>query len=126
LIVDDEQRNRQLLEVMLAPEGFELLTAASGEEALVIAAEEPLDLVVLDVMMPGLDGYQVAAQLKANPATQHLPILMVTALDDRNSRVFGLNAGAEDFLTKPIDRVELCTRVRSLLRLGAKERGMTG
>jgi PAS domain S-box-containing protein len=119
LIVDDERHNRQLLEVMLAPEGFVVQTAASGEEALALVAEEPPDLILLDVMMPGMDGYQVAATIKANIITKDIPVILVTALDDRNSRMRGLSAGAEDFLTKPVDRAELCARVRNLSRLKA-------
>ena len=108
-----------LLEVMLTPEGFELLTAGNGEEALAIVAQQPPDLILLDIMMPGMDGYQVAARIKGNPATRNIPVIMVTALDDRNARMLGLSAGAEDFLTKPVDRAELCVRVRNLLRLKA-------
>ena len=119
LIVDDERHNRQLLEVMLTPEGFLLLTAASGEEALAMVAQQPPDLILLDIMMPGMDGYQVAAKIKGNLATKNIPVIMVTALDDRNARMLGLSAGAEDFLTKPVDRAELCVRVRNLLRLKA-------
>jgi PAS domain S-box-containing protein len=119
LIVDDERHNRQLLEVMLAPEGFLLLTAASGEEALAMVAEQPPDLILLDIMMPGMDGYQVAAKLKGNLATKNIPVVMVTALDDRDARVLGLSSGAEEFLSKPVDRAELCVRVRNLLRLKA-------
>jgi PAS domain S-box-containing protein len=119
LIVDDELLNRQLLEVMLMPEGLLLQTAKSGEEALAMVAEVPPDLILLDVMMPGLDGYQVAATIKSNPATANIPVIMVTDLGDRQSRMFGLSAGAEEFLTKPVDRIELCVRVRNLLRLKA-------
>ena len=119
LIVDDELRNRQLLEVMLTSEGVTLQTADSGEEALAMVAEHPPDLILLDVMMPGMDGYQVAAKIKSSRATANIPVIMVTALDDQKSRMFGLSAGAEEFLTKPVDRVELCTRVRNLLRLKA-------
>jgi PAS domain S-box-containing protein len=119
LIVDDERHNRQLLEVMLAPEGFVLLTAASGEEALAIVAQQPPDLILLDIMMPGMDGYQVAAKIKGDPATENIPVIMVTALDDRNARMLGLSAGAEEFLSRPVDRAELCVRVRNLLRLKA-------
>jgi PAS domain S-box-containing protein len=119
LIVDDERHNRQLLEVMLAPEGFLLVTAASGEEALAVVAEQPPDLILLDIMMPGMDGYQVAAKIKGNLATKNIPVIMVTALDDRSARMRGLNVGAEEFLTKPVDRAELCVRVRNLLRLKA-------
>jgi two-component system, sensor histidine kinase and response regulator len=119
LIVDDERHNRQLLEAMLTPEGFHLLSAATGEEALAMVAQHPPDLILLDVMMPGLDGYQVAARIKGDPATKNVPIIMVTALDDRDARMLGLNAGAEDFLSKPVHRAELCARVRNLVRLKA-------
>jgi two-component system cell cycle sensor histidine kinase/response regulator CckA len=119
LIVDDERHNRQLLEVMLAPEQLVLETAASGEEALAKIAAHPPDLVLLDVMMPGMDGYTVAERIKSAAATRHIPIIMVTALDDRDARILGLNAGAEDFLVKPVDRAELQVRVRNLLRLKA-------
>jgi two-component system cell cycle sensor histidine kinase/response regulator CckA len=119
LIVDDELFNRQLLEVMLTSEGFTLMTAASGEEALASVARDPPDLILLDVMMPGMDGYQVAATLKANLATKNIPVIIVTAMDDRSARMLGLSAGAEDFLTKPVDRSELWLRVRNLLRLKA-------
>jgi two-component system sensor histidine kinase/response regulator len=119
LIVDDERHNRELLEVMLTPEGFHLETASSGEEALAMIAQRAPDLILLDVMMPGMDGYEVAAKIKGNHATESIPVIMVTALDDRNARMLGLNAGAEDFLSKPVDRAELCVRVRNLLRLKA-------
>jgi CheY-like chemotaxis protein len=117
LIVDDEPLNRQLLEVMLQPEGYVLVTAVCGEEALEMVAQQPPDLILLDVMMPGMDGYQVAATIKGNVATKDIPIIMLTALDDRNSRMHGMRAGAEGFLTKPMDRAELCERVR--ISLGA-------
>ena len=117
LIVDDERRNRELLEVMLSTEGYLLETATCGEEALRMVAQQPPDLILLDIMMPGMDGYQVAARIKGNVATKHILIIMLTALDDRNSKMHGLSAGAEEFLTKPVNRAELCSRVRDLLRL---------
>lgn len=117
LIVDDERQNREILEVMLSSEGFHLSTAVNGEEALATVAGEPPDLILLDIMMPGMDGYQVASAIKHNPSTKNIPIIMITALHDRESRILGLNAGAEDFLTKPVDRAELSVRVRNLLRL---------
>src|SRR5450759_4479009 len=107
LIVDDERHNRDLLEIMLKPEGFLLLSAASGEEALALVAHKPPDLILLDVMMPGMDGYEVLARIKGDPATKNIAVVMLTALDDRNARMQGLSAGAEDFLTKPVDRAEL-------------------
>ena len=119
LIVDDERHNRELLEIMLKPEGFVLLSAASGEEALALIARQPPDLILLDVMMPGMSGYDVAGKIKSDPATKNIPVIMLTALDDRNARMLGLNAGAEDFLTKPVDRAELSVRVRNLLRIKA-------
>ncbi len=117
LVVDDEPNNRLLLKVMLAPDGYEVLTAANGEEALAMITQQQPDLVVLDVMMPGMDGYQVAARIKSEDTTRHIPIIMLTALNDRNSMMHGLNAGAEEFLTKPVVRAELSLRVRNLLRL---------
>ena len=119
LIVDDERHNRQLLEVMLAPEGYVLQSVASGEDALALIAEVPPDLVLLDIMMPGMNGYEVVARIKGDTATKNIPVIMVTALDDRNARMLGLSAGAEDLLTKPVDRAELCARVKNLLRLKA-------
>jgi signal transduction histidine kinase len=119
LIVDDERHNRELLEVMLKPDGFLLLSAATGEEALAIVVRQPPDLILLDVMMPGMDGYEVAGRIKNDPSTKGIPVIMLTALDDRNAKMLGLNAGAEDFLTKPVDRAELSVRVRNLLRIKA-------
>ncbi len=119
LIVDDEPANRDLLEAMLTGEGYQVVAASSGEGALAIVADQPPDLILLDIMMPGMDGYQVTASIKSSPVTRNIPIIVITVLDDRDSRVFGLRAGAEDFLTKPVDRGELCMRVRNLLRLKA-------
>jgi PAS domain S-box-containing protein len=119
LIVDDERHNRQLLELMLAPEGFQLLAAASGAEALAIVDRHPPDVILLDVMMPETDGYCVADKIKSNLATKNIPIIMITALDNREARIQALSVGAEDFLTKPVDRAELCMRVRNLSRLKA-------
>ena len=119
LIVDDEQRNRKLLEALLQPEGYITRSASDGKEALASVAETPPDLILLDIMMPGMNGYEVATHLKSNPATASIPIIMVTAHIDRDSRLAGLAAGAEDFLTKPVDRAELWLRVRNLLRLKA-------
>ncbi len=119
LIVDDDGHNRQLLEVMLAPEGFVLSTASTGEEALAAVRRDPPDLILLDIMMPGMSGYEVTRTIKGDAATQNIPIIMITALSDRDARMRGLNAGAEDFLSKPVDRAELCVRVKNLLRLKA-------
>jgi PAS domain S-box-containing protein len=119
LIVDDERADRRLLEVILTSEGFDIATAASGAEALALVVQTPPDLIVLDVVMPETDGYEVAVKIKGNPATRNIPIIMVTTLDDHDAKMLGLSAGAEDFLTKPVDRTELCMRVRNLLRLKA-------
>ena len=116
LIVDDEPDNRELLEVILAWEGFVILTAASGEEALASVAQKPVDLVLLDIMMPDMNGYEVVAKIKGNLATKNIPVLMISALVDVNTRTLALTAGADDFLAKPLERAELVLRVRNLLR----------
>jgi diguanylate cyclase len=117
LIVDDDHDNREVLELVLAWEGYLIVTACSGEEALAIMAKEPPDLVLLDVMMPGMSGCEVAAEIRGNPATKNIPIMLLTALDNRTARTLALSAGAEDVLIKPLDRAELCGRVGNLLRV---------
>ncbi|WP_152207336.1 EAL domain-containing response regulator [Marinobacter changyiensis] len=117
LIVDDEPKNCRLLDALLRPEGYQTVMAASGEDALNIVAEQSPDLILLDIIMPGMDGYEVARTIKANELTSHIPIIMLTAQIDRQARLDGLSAGAEEFLTKPVDRAELWLRVRNLLRL---------
>jgi two-component system cell cycle response regulator len=119
LIVDDILTNVRLLEARLSAEYFEVVTASSGAEALAICAREIIDIVLLDVMMPGMDGYEVCTRLKADPNTSHIPVVMVTALDQPSYRLRGLEAGADDFLTKPVDDVQLMARVKSLVRLKA-------
>lgn len=119
LIVDDEPKNCRLLEALLRPEGYQTVTATSGEEALRIVTQHAPDLILLDIMMPGMDGYEVARTIKANELISHIPIIMLTAQIDRQARLDGLSAGAEEFLTKPVDRAELWLRVRNLLRLKA-------
>jgi len=120
LIVDDESDNRELLAVILTWEGFVVVTAASGEEALATVAQQAPDLILLDVMMPGMNGYEVVAKIKGDVATKNIPVLMVSAVTDRNARMRGLSAGAEDFLAKPVERAELVRRVRNLLRPSQK------
>jgi two-component system cell cycle response regulator len=117
LVVDDIPANVKLLEARLLAEYFDVLTAADGYEALAICERNQVDLVLLDVMMPGLDGFEVCARLKANAKTSHIPVVMVTALDQPADRVRGLKAGADDFLTKPVNDLQLISRVKSLLRL---------
>ena len=117
LIVDDIPTNVRLLEARLTAEYYDVITASSGREALDICAENDLDIVLLDVMMPEMNGFEVCAALKSDPKTHHLPVLMITALDQTSDRVRGLEAGADDFLTKPVDDVQLMARVKSLVRL---------
>jgi DNA-binding response OmpR family regulator len=117
LIVDDERDNRELLGIMLTHEGFLVSDAASGREALDAVARQPPDLILLDIMMPGMTGYEVTTNIRSNEATKNIPVIMVTALNDRNTRMLAQNAGADDFLTKPTEIAELCARVRNLLRL---------
>ena len=117
LVVDDVPANVKLLEARLTAEYFDVITAMSGAEALAICERAECDIVLLDVMMPDMDGFEVCRRLKANPATHHIPVVMVTALDQPSDRVRGLEAGADDFLTKPVPDVALIARVRSLARL---------
>jgi len=117
LVVDDVDANVKLLEARLTADYFEVITAHSGPEALHICARERADVVLLDVMMPGMDGFEVCRRLKAEPRTQHIPVIMITALDQPSDRIKGLEAGADDFLTKPVDDLALITRVKNLARL---------
>ncbi len=117
LVVDDIPANVKLLEARLVAEYFDVLTAGDGYQALAICERNQVDLVLLDIMMPGMDGFEVCERLKANPKTSHIPVVMVTALDQSADRVRGLKAGADDFLTKPGNDLQLISRVKSLLRL---------
>jgi two-component system cell cycle response regulator len=117
LVVDDILANVKLLEARLQAEYFEVLTASSGQQAIDICARERVDIVLLDVMMPGMDGFEACRRIKTAPATGHIPVIMVTALDQPSDKVQGLEAGADDFLTKPVDDIALITRVKNLARL---------
>ncbi len=117
LVVDDIPANVKLLEARLSAEYFDVTTAYCGADALAICERSECDIVLLDVMMPDMDGFEVCRKLKSNPATHHIPVVMVTALDQPSDRVRGLEAGADDFLTKPVTDVALVSRVRSLARL---------
>src|SRR5277367_1378645 len=117
LVVDDVAANVRLLEARLSAEYFDVVTAMSGKDALAICERAECDMVLLDVMMPDMDGFEVCRRIKNNPATHHIPVVMVTALDQPADRVRGLEAGADDFLTKPIPELALIARVRSLARL---------
>ncbi len=117
LVVDDILANVRLLEAKLSAEYFEVVTAMNGLDALDAIQRTKPDIVLLDVMMPGIDGIEVCKRIKANPATQHIPVIMVTALDQPEDRVRGLEAGADDFLTKPVNDISLFCRIKSLVRL---------
>ncbi len=117
LVVDDTQANAKLLTDLLAFHGYEVVTAASGTEALKKVDIEQPDLVLLDIIMPGMNGYEVCRTIRKNPVTEILPVVMVTSLDPAEERINGLEAGADDFLAKPVDEQELLVRIRSLLRI---------
>ena len=115
LVVDDEPANRELLSDLLQARGHRVTQATDGTDALQKAATSLPDVVLLDIMMPGMDGFEVCRQLKADPRTAPIPVLIVTAMAERSDRIKGVAAGADDFLTKPIDREELVLRVRNAL-----------
>ena len=117
LVVDDLEPNVRLLEAKLGAEYYDVMVAFDGPTALAIAAEHRPDIILLDVMMPGMDGFEVCRRLKSDVATRHIPVVLVTALDGRRDRLTGLEAGADDFLTKPIDDIALFARVKSLVRM---------
>ncbi|HWQ11211.1 MAG TPA: HD domain-containing phosphohydrolase [Roseiflexaceae bacterium] len=117
LIVDDLPDSREILEDILTSPQHRVLLAASGQEALLQAVLQTPDLVLLDVMMPGMDGFEVCRRLRADPRTAEMPVILITALDDREARLRGFEAGADEFITKPVDRNELRARVRTIMRL---------
>ncbi|MDQ3038433.1 MAG: response regulator [Pseudomonadota bacterium] len=117
LVVDDEQDLSQMMTELLIGAGFDARTADSGHDALAQIQADPPDLVLLDVDMPELDGFEVAAMLKSDPATATIPIIMVSAHDGRGARLIGLESGAEDYLSKPFDPAELLAKIRNLLLL---------
>jgi putative two-component system response regulator len=115
LIVDDEERNVKLLTAMLSQEDYHIVTAVSGQEALNIVDNMMLDLILLDVMMMGMDGFQVCRKIKKDKKTRGIPVLMVTVLTGKEDRIKAMEAGADDFLSKPVDRRKLIKRVSSLI-----------
>ncbi len=117
LVVDDMPENVELIEAYLSLEHYDVITASSGKEVLQKLKEEKLDVILLDVMMPEISGYEVCKIVKSNPETQFIPVLMLTALSELEDRIKGIEAGADDFLIKPINRLELKTRVKSLLKV---------
>jgi DNA-binding response OmpR family regulator len=117
LCVDDEPSIRELLHRVLTDEGYDVLTAGDGRQALVMAAEQPPDLILLDIMMPGLDGMETCRQLRARTATRNVRVIILTAYDQRERLEESIAAGADDFLGKPIDLTELRVRVRAMLRV---------
>src|SRR6202049_916909 len=117
LIADDKAPNRELLEELLTTQGFKVVAVPDGAAALRELNTVPTDLVLLDVMMPHLTGFEVCEKIKANPDTYLIPVILITALSDRRDRIEGIRAGADDFLSRPVDRTELLARVRSLLKL---------
>src|SRR4051812_9385609 len=117
LIVDDQPLTREVMTLVIQAQGYKTLLASNGEEALAIAESRDLDLILLDVVMPGIDGFEVARRLKAGVRSQAVPIIMISALEDKESRIKGLAAGADDFLARPVDRLELRVRLQNLLRI---------
>jgi putative two-component system response regulator len=119
LVVDDQPQNIELLDAYLVPQGYEIIKAANGEEALSILSGNQIDLIMLDVMMPGMDGFEVTRRVRQDKAHKLLPIILLTALRETEDRVRGIEAGCDDFISKPFDRIELLARVRSLLKVKA-------
>src|ERR1700723_4665552 len=117
LVADDQAANRELVEELLTTQGFTVITVSDGADVIQELARTPVDLVLMDVMMPGLTGFQACEKIKNNPDTYLIPVILVTALSDKQDRIEGIRVGADDFLSRPVDRTELLARVRSLLRL---------
>ncbi len=119
LVVDDISQNNDLLEAYLVPQGYEIIKAVSGEEALEKLASNQIDLILLDVMMPGMDGFEVTRRIRQDKKTKLMPIILVTALKETEDRIKGIQAGCDDYISKPFDKMELLARVQSLLKVKA-------
>ena len=119
LVVDDLAQNNDLLEAYLVPQGYEIIKAVSGEEALEIVAKQQIDLILLDVMMPGMDGFEVTRRIRQDKKTRLMPIILVTALQETEDRIKGIKSGCDDYISKPFDKMELLARVQSLLKVKA-------
>jgi PAS domain S-box-containing protein len=119
LVVDDQTQNNDLLEAYLVPEGYEIIKATSGEEALAKLAGNQIDLILLDVMMPGMDGFEVTRRIRQDPKTKLMPIILVTALKETEDRIQGIKAGCDDYISKPFDKMELLARIQALLKVKA-------
>ena len=116
LCVDDEDFNLDLLEALLRPHGYETMTALNGREALAVLAEKPVDLVLLDINMPVMNGHELCKKIKSDPQLSHIPVIMITSLDSKENKIKGMEAGAEEFLSKPFDQAEMLLRVGNILR----------
>jgi PAS domain S-box-containing protein len=125
LVVDDLTQNNELLEAYLVPQGYEVIKAVSGEDALKKLADNQIDLILLDVMMPGMDGFEVTRRIRQDPKTRLMPIILVTALKETEDRIKGIKAGCDDYISKPFDKMELLARVQSLLKVKAYNDMMT-
>ena len=119
LVVDDQPQSIELLEAHLVPLGYEIVEAASGEEALEKLSGNDIDLIILDVLMPGIDGFEVTRRIRQDNTHRLLPIILVTSLLKTEDRVKGIEAGCDDFISKPFDKMEIFARVRSLLKVKA-------
>ncbi len=125
LVVDDLTQNNDLLEAYLVPQGYEVIKAVSGEEALKILADSQIDLILLDVMMPGMDGFEVTRRIRQDKKNKLMPIILVTALKETEDRIKGIQAGCDDYISKPFNKMELLARIQSLLKVKAYNDLMT-